>query len=393
MSLAPHYLALFFAVLAACGFGYLLLTLWSIHHWRGKQFLADPKFTPPVSILKPLKGVDPEMYESFRSHCLQDYPSSYEIIFGVNDLSDPAVAEVERLKSEFPQVDIRLMVCPASQGTNRKVTNLAQMAREARYDYIIINDSDIRVPGNYLRDVLSRFADPKVGMVTALYRGVPERTIWSRIESMIIADFAGGILSALVVDRGIKFALGSTLAISKRVLAEIGGLEPLSNFLADDYELGFRTFQAGYRVALAGIVVETFLPAYSFGQMYEHQLRWGRTMRDLRKSAYAGIAFTYGLPWAILAMLLAGFAPWSLGLLAIVAIARFVSTYAFCKWVVLDEHSRRNLWLVPLRDFIGVGVFVASFLGNTVTWRGEEFRLKDGVLYPCSREAGRGSTV
>src|SRR6185369_9821046 len=173
------------------------------------------------------KGADPEMYASFRSHCVQDYPAAYEIIFGVNDLNDPAVAEVERIRREFPDRDIRLVVCPATGGTNRKVTNLVQMVRETKHEHIIINDSDIRVPRNYLRNVLSFFADARVGMVTALYRGVPDRTIWSRLEAMIISDFAAGILSAMVVDRGIHFALGSTLAINKRVLAEIGGLEPL----------------------------------------------------------------------------------------------------------------------------------------------------------------------
>ena len=389
MILVLHYLALLFAILAACGLGYLLLTLWGIHHWRRKEFIVDLNFTPAVSILKPLKGADPEMYESFRSHCLQDYPAEYEIVFGVNDLSDPAVDQVERLKREFPDRQIRLVVCPPMGGTNRKVTNLVQMLREARHEYVLINDSDIRVPADYLREVSSYFADPKVGMVTALYRGVPGKTIWSRVESMIIADFAGGILSALVVDRGIKFALGSTLAISKKMLSEIGGLEPLSNFLADDYELGYRTFRAGYRVALAGTVVETFLPAYSFRQMYEHQLRWGRTMRDLRKSAYAGIVFTYGLPWAMLAVIFAMFASWSLVLLGLVLVARLVSTYSYARWVVLDDHCRRNLWLVPLSDAIGVIVFVASFFGNTVTWRGEVFRLKDGVLYAKTGDVPR----
>lgn len=381
MTLALHYLALFFAVLAGCGFGYLLLTFWSIRHFHHARTSGEPDFTPPVSILKPLKGTDPEMYESFRSHCLQDYPADYEIIFGVNDLSDPAVIEVERLRRDFPNRNVRLVTCPALGGTNRKVSNLAQMLREARYEHIIINDSDIRVPSNYLRNVLSHFADEKVGMVTALYRGVPGNSLWSRLEGMIIADFAAGVLSAQVVDRGVRFALGSTLAITRKVLAEIGGLEPLFNFLADDYELGFRTSRAGYRVVIADVVVETFLPAYTFRQMFEHQLRWGRTMRDLRKSGYAGMLFTYGLPWALLAAIFAGGATWSLILLAIVAAARFFSTYAFCKWVVEDCHCRRNLLQVPLRDAIGVGVFFASFLGNTVRWRGEEFRLKDGVLH------------
>jgi ceramide glucosyltransferase len=376
-----HYAALFFAILAGCGLGYLLLTLWSIRHFRRTHPTGDPTYTPPVSILKPLKGADPEMYKSFRSHCVQDYPAEYEIIFGVNDLADPAVAEVERIRKEFPGRNIRLVVCPATGGTNRKVTNLVQMVREARYEHIIINDSDIRVPKNYLRNVLSFFSDAKVGMVTALYRGVPDRTRWSRLEAMIISDFAAGILSAMVVDRGIHFALGSTLAIKKSVLDEIGGLEPLSSYLADDYELGLRTTRAGYRVMLADIVVETFLPDYDFHQMYEHQLRWGRTMRDLRKAGYAGIIFTYGLPWAIVAAILAGGAAWSLVLLAIVTATRFTSTYAFSRWVVQDDHSRRNLWLVPLRDAVGVLIFFASFAGNTITWRGEVFHLKDGVLY------------
>jgi ceramide glucosyltransferase len=381
MTLVLHYMAIFFAILAGCGLGYLLLTLWSIHHFRRTHPTGDPNFTPPVSILKPLKGSDPEMYESFRSHCVQEYPAEYEIIFGVNDLSDPAVEEVERIRRNFPERNIRLVVCPSTGGTNRKVTNLVQLVREARHEHIIINDSDIRVPTNYLRNVLSFFAGKKVGMVTALYRGVPEKTVWSRLEAMIISDFAAGILSALVVDRGIHFALGSTLAIRKDVLAEIGGLEPLSSYLADDYELGLRTTRAGYRVMLADIVVETFLPDYNFHQMYEHQLRWGRTMRDLRKSGYAGIIFTYGLPWAIVAAILAKGSPWSLVLLVIVACARFTSSYAFSRWVVQDEHSRRNLWLVPLRDAVGVLIFFASFAGNTVTWRGEVFHLKDGVLY------------
>ena len=164
------------------------------------------------------------------------------------------------------------------------------MLREARYEYVIINDSDIRVPANYLRNVLSFFANKKVGMVTALYRGVPDKTVWSRLEAMIISDFAAGILSALVVDRGIHFALGSTLAIRKDVLAEIGGLEPLSSYLADDYELGLRTTRAGYRVMFADIVVETFLPDYNFHQMYEHQLRWrAGTQRTRHLQSAAGV--------------------------------------------------------------------------------------------------------
>lgn len=377
---ALHIAAAVFGVLAIGGFVFQILSIYSAVRFLHRP--SSPKSSaPPVSILKPLKGFDPGMYECFRSHCLQDYPAEYEIIFGVNDASDPAVVAVERLRRECPERQISLLVCSEILGTNRKVSNLVQMAAHAKYDILIVNDSDIQVPPDYLRRVTSPFADPQVGMVTALYRGVPERTFASNLEGLAIAtDFAGGVLSALVVDGGLHFALGSTLAISRKALDKIGGFQPLADYLADDYELGVRTAAAGLRVELADVVVETHLHSYSFREMLQHQLRWARTIRDKRKAGYLGMVFTFGLVWAVVTAILSGGAWWGLITIVAVALARFVNAYVLAGPVLHDRHSLRNLWLVPVRDAIGVVVWLASFFGNTVVWRGERFRLSDGKL-------------
>lgn len=377
-----HIVAIVFAVLAVCGLGYIALSLVSARNFLQTRSGTVSGFTPPISILKPLKGMDPDMYESFRSHCLQDYPAPYEIIFGVNETTDEAVVAVERLRREFPHRDIQMIVCPEGNGTNRKVSNLAQLLPHAKYEFILINDSDIRVPANYLRRVSAEFSDENVGMVTALYRGVPHRTLWSTLEALTIStDFAGGVLSAMTVEGGLHFALGSTLAIRKGALQKIGGFEPLLNYLADDYELGHRTSRAGYRVVLSDIVVETFLQPYSFAEMFKHQLRWSRTVRDRRKADYVGLVFTFGLPWAIMAAILAPGAWWSVAILIAVLLGRFASGYVLSHSVLHDERSLRKLWLVPLRDVVGVLIWISSFFGNRIVWRGEEFRLKEGKLY------------
>jgi ceramide glucosyltransferase len=381
-----------FALLAICGLGYLLLSLWSEWRFLGRRRAArlhplgehsrhfEAEFTPPVSILKPLRGGDRQMYESFRSHCLQDYPQ-YEIIFGVNHEGDEAVAHVKRLQREFPDHDIRLVVCPEPLGANRKVSNLSQMMREAKYAHILINDSDIRVEPGYLRQIVAPMQDSQVGLVTALYRAEAGRSFASRIEAVTIAtDFAGGVLCAMELEGGLHFGLGSTLAFPIAAAEAIGGLAMLMDYLADDHELGRMISQAGYKVVLSDEVVETFLPEYSFRAMFEHQLRWSRTVRDLRKFGYLGVLLTFGLPWAIAATLCAAFAPWSLVLLSAVAAARLASGYVLCGPILNDRRTLRDLWLIPARDLLGVAIWFASFGGNLIVWRGERFHLKDGKL-------------
>ena len=373
---------------AIASMAYYGLCLWSaVDFLRQRKAAGEgarPTWFLPVSILKPLKGTDPEMYESLRGHCLQDYPE-YEIIFGVNDPADPSRHLVERLKSEFPQLSIRWMVCAKNLGANIKVSNLTQMLVEAKYDRVLVNDSDIRVPLDYLRRVMAPLADPQVGLVTCLYRGVPGGTLGSRLESIgISTDFSAGVLAARTLEGGIHFGLGSTLAFRRSDLAAIGGFEALVDYLADDYEIGRRMAKRGLRVRLSDVVVETYLPAYTLRQFVDHQLRWGRTVRDSRRWGYLGLVLTFGVPWALLSGLLS--LSLSRGILAawaplVAVIGLRVAVALLVGWsVVRDRQLLALLPLLPLRDVAALLVWIASLAGHTVVWRGDSFRLKNGKL-------------
>ena len=372
---------------AVAGIGYYLVCLWSaIAYTQGCKIPAVRREesgeheNPPVSILKPLKGEDPEIYESFRSHCLQDYPQ-YEIIFGVSDANDPAVRVVERVRQEFPQRAIQLQVCSEILGANTKVSNLEQMARAARYEHLIVSDSDIRVEPDYLRKVMAPLSDPKVGMVTCPYRGIAAPTMGSKLESLgISTDFCAGVLVARLIEGGVRFALGSTMAFRRRELAAIGGFESFVNYLADDYELGKRVAALGLEVHLSEVVVETFLPAYNLRQFFEHQLRWARGVRDSRRAGYMGLLFTFGWQWALLAILASRGASWAWELTAVAIFLRFVVAWMVGVGVLKDRQVLRLLPLVLLRDLAGVLVWLASFASNTVSWRGDRFHLKNGKL-------------
>jgi ceramide glucosyltransferase len=379
-------------LLTLAGVAYLVLALWGarsfVHSWRRRKF--DIGFAPDVTILKPVKGVDPHMYAGLVSHCRQQYAGSFEIIFGVSSLDDPAVGEIERIRAEFPACAIRLVECRERLGTSGKVSNLVQMLREARYDHVIINDSDIFVSPHYLTRVMECFSDPHVGMVTAPYVGRtaearPAMTVWSRLEALgISTDFIPGVLAARWLERGIRFGLGSTLAMSKFALTKAGGLEPLVEYLADDYEMGERIAKAGYRVELCGEVVETTVPAYGFRGFRDHQLRWARSTRDSRKLGYLGLGITYALPWAMMTCVASGFALWSFSLLSVVALARVAVALSVGVGILRDGQVLRDLWLLPLRDFFGLWFWAWSFAGDTVVWRGELFRLRDGRISPVA---------
>jgi ceramide glucosyltransferase len=374
------------ALLAVAGLFYMLLALWGargfVHSLRRAG--AGDEFTPNVSILKPVKGVDARMYAGFCSHCEQRYAGRYEILFGVSSMEDPAVAEIERLRLEYPAAEIRIVECRERLGSSGKVSNLVQMLREARYEYVVINDSDIRVSPRYLENVMRLFRDERVGLVTAPYIGVTASrggTVWAKLEALgISTEFFPGVLTARRLEGGIRFGLGSTLATTKAVLEKIGGLEPLADYLADDYELGHRISLAGYRVELCGETVETTVPAYSFRGFWEHQTRWARSMRDSRKWGYLGLGVTYCLPWAMLAVVASGFEVWSFALASIVLLARVAVALTVGVGLLRDGQVLRDLWLLPVRDCFGLLVWIWSFGGETVVWRGEVFRLKDGRI-------------
>jgi ceramide glucosyltransferase len=364
------------------GIAYYALCLWSVVRFLQARKAADKsvRAAQAVSILKPLRGTDPEMYESFRSHCLQDYPE-YEIIFGVSDANDPAIQLVQQLKAEFPQCPIRLMVCPERLGSNTKVSNLAQMARQARHEYIIVNDSDIRVEPDYLRRVLAPLTDPAIGLVTCLYRGIANATLGSRLESLGIGtDFAAGVLVAQTVENGIRFGLGSTLAFRRRDLQAVGGFETLVDYLADDYQIGSRIAALGLNVKLSDVVVDTFLPKYTLRGFFDHQLRWARTVRDSRFWGYVGLGLTFGLPWALLALIFSRGAAWAWALLACTAVMRFAVAVVFGKYVLKDGQAMRSLALIPVRDLVALLIWIFSFAGHRIVWRGDHFSLENGKL-------------
>ena len=422
-------------ILTFAGIFYYIAVLWSgrsfVRRRTANHSVATMDFAPPVSILKPVKGLDPGMYEAFASHCRQEYTGEYELLFGVSSLDDPAVKAIEQLMAEFPDRSIRLVECPEKLGPNGKMGNVVQLAREARFDYLIVNDSDIRVGPCYLARVMGEFGrqgsgirdqgsedssplkppaglngpplltqgsgprdqgsgkSQQVGLVTAPYRGQAHGTLGSKLEALgISTDFFPGVLVALKLDGEIRFGLGSTLAVSRVALDAIGGFAPLVDSLADDYELGHRIAQAGFAVALSREVVDTSVPAYDLSGYLAHQLRWARGIRDSRKAGYLGLIFTFGLPWAILNAVASGFALESLALLSMACLARVTVALAVGVGLLGDRQVLRDLWLLPVRDLAALGVWVWSFAGNTVTWRGQRFTLENGNLKPVSGGTG-----
>jgi ceramide glucosyltransferase len=382
----------FAALLTVAGMIYMMLALWGSRDFvlSLRRTRRTTNYAPPVTLLKPLKGVDPRMYAGLASHCRQNYANSFELVFGVHRLDDPAVAEVARLQAEFPAVAIKLVECTLRLGTSGKVSNLVQMLPHASYEHVVINDSDIFVSEHYLTGVMRCFhaatGEKPVGMVTAPYLGRTgaggrEKTVWARLEALgISTDFMPGVLTARKLEGGIHFGMGSTLAMTRTALDAAGGLEPLVEYLADDYEMGKRIAHAGFRVELCGETVETTIPGYGIAGFWDHQMRWARSTRDSRKMGYVGLGLTYCVPWALLTVIASGADLWSFSLLVMASLARVAVALTVGVGLLRDEQVLRDLWLLPVRDVFGLLVWMWSFAGDTVIWRGEEFRLRDGRI-------------
>jgi len=379
------------AVLAVAGMAYFLFAIIAARMFLSSRRAPLASFAPGVTILKSLKGLDPGMLDAFRSHCHQNYLGEFELLFGVSSPDDPAVPAVQQLQSEFPDRAIRLIECPARLGSNGKVSTLAQLAQQARYEFLLVNDSDITVSPHYLERVMAHFAPaepqayhqpPKpVGLVTALYRGRAHGTLGSHLESLGIAtDFMPSVLVARMLESGLRYGLGSTLAISREALQKIGGFEALVDHLADDYELGERIYKAGYRVALSSDVVETSVPAYNWTGFSDHQLRWLRTVRDARPGGYAGLLFTQGFTLALVNVIASGLSPISFWILALSFFLRLSLAMTVGAEVLGDHQVLPSLWLLPMRDLVATGLWIAGFAGNTIIWRGERFTVKRGKL-------------
>jgi ceramide glucosyltransferase len=342
---------------------------------------------PPVSILKPLHGLDRGAYENFASFCRQKYPA-FEILFAVRNENDPAVPVVRRLIRDFPRIPIRLLVDQDRKGTNDKVGKLCLMAQEASYPLLVITDSDVRVAPDYLRNVAEMFRDSRVGAVTALYRAIEAPSFGAEMDTMGSLSFSGSALVARELE-GLKFTLGSTTAITRERLAEIGGFAPLLDMHSDDYELGRRIAQKGYRVELVPEPVDMEFPSESLHDYLRHELRWLIGLRHVRPGGHFGLLMTQGIAWTVAAAILASSWTASAAWVSAYLIIRLLSGYVIGVWGLRDPVVRRKLWLLPLHDLFWFFLWLVSFSVNRIEWRGLVFTLEKGRMIPVeSRPQG-----
>ncbi|MGC8668580.1 MAG: bacteriohopanetetrol glucosamine biosynthesis glycosyltransferase HpnI [Chthonomonadales bacterium] len=365
------------AVGAACV--YWTLCLVAAVRWRlrgRRQSPAESSFTPPVSVLKPVCGLDPDQYASFETFCRQDYPE-YEILFGSLDTEDAGLAAARVLAKEHPERQIHIVAGGRKLGRNYKVSTLHMLAQSARHDLLVLCDSDMRVGPEYLRKVVQPFSSPDVGLVTCPYRGCMPRNLAARLEALGIgADFMPSVFLTEWL-WGTRFAFGSTIVVRKDALEAMGGFEALADELADDYRLGMGVRAAGYRILLSEYVVDDVLGAESFAAMWARRLRWARTARVLQPVGWAGSFITHGTPLAIAFAAATGFSTAGWAALGLCLIVRMVTATGTAR-LLGDANLPRLLPLLPISDLVNFLLWVLSFAGNTVEWRGHTFRLGAG---------------
>jgi ceramide glucosyltransferase len=332
---------------------------------------------PPVTLLKPVHGMEPRLEESLESFFQVDYPQ-FEIIFGARQGDDEALKVVETLRQRYPQAMVKVVHSGEPPWPNAKVYSLEKMVAAAAHDYFIISDSDVRVERSYIREVVRPLLDPKNGMVTCAYRGVSTGGLWSRLEALgMSVEFASGVVTADMLE-GMRFALGPTMAIRRDVLERVGGMAALADYCADDYVLGSLTHQAGYRVELSHHVIDHIVLGRSAGESLSHQVRWMKSTRYSRPKGHVGTGLTFATPYGLLGLaggMLLGNPALGAGLLAWALLNRWIQALAVGWGVVRDPAVLRWFWLYPVRDLLGFLVWCASFTGSEIQWRGERYRL------------------
>jgi ceramide glucosyltransferase len=375
-------------VLAAGPFVFYLLCLYCIVGYfreARKKTVPSKSYTPPASILKPVRGADREAYENFASFCRLDYPQ-YELIFAAADREDPAVAIIERLQRNFPRVAIRLVAPVAQIGENRKVSNLCAAAREAKHEFLVMSDSDVRVEPKYLHEVVAPFADPAVGGVTSFYRCLGGGSFAANLDTLSMSvESVPDALVARKLEGNVQFAFGWTMATTKKILREIGGWEAMANHHSDDFELGNRIAKQGYRVELMREPVWMMVPKQSLQQFVRREMRWAIGLRNVRPSGYFGKLFTLGVLWTLAAVIVALSAGWlgiAIAYLAAYLVLRIGVAWSAGIWGLRDTALADKLWLVPIRDAVSAAVWIAGWFTNRIRWRGLEYRVKDKLLLP-----------
>jgi ceramide glucosyltransferase len=366
-------------LLALASFAYYVVAVIAALRFFRRPDAATSNFTPPLSILKPVYGLDRETYQNYASFCVQNYPD-YEILFCVSDDRDPAIPVIAELARNFPERKIKLIVGSEPLGVSDKVNKLCRMVREATHEIVAVSDSDVRVEPQYLRAIAAPFRHPTIGAVTCLYRGLTDDSLAANLEAIgNSTDFTAGVLVAWMLG-DVNFTLGATMATTKTRLAEIGGFESLVNHFSDDYELGNRIAARGHRVELSTFPVSIVYPHQTLGDAFRHQLRWNLSIRYSRPAGHLGLIFTQGLPLALLAALFArsaaGAVTWVLGYLVLRGFSAWVIGVAGMR----DTLSRQKIELLPLRDAFAFVVWVASFFPQRIHWRGQEFYVRDKRL-------------
>lgn len=359
---------------------YVLASLAAAKLFRSRRVTA-PDFSPPISIFKPIRGLDRETYENYASFCSQDYPE-FEILFCVSDECDPAIPIIERIIADFPRRSIRLLIGSEPIGVSDKVNKLCRMTRESQYDLLLVSDSDVRVRPGFLRAVAAPFADPKVGGVTCLYRGLTDGSLASDLEALgNSADFAPGVLAAWLLNgQKLDFMLGAVMVSTKQQLASIGGFESFADYFCDDYELGNRLASKGFRVELSSMPACIVYPQQTLAEAIRHQLRWNLSVRFSRPLSYVGLLFAQGLFWTVLGVFLAPFAWMKWAYVVAYALLRTDAALSVGARGMGDSLLRRKPWLLPLRDAFAFVVWLASFFPRRIHWRDREFIVRQKKL-------------
>jgi ceramide glucosyltransferase len=383
-----HAIRLGLLVLSLAPLAYYLIAIIAAGKFFRNRLAVPSEFAPPISILKPIRGLDREAYENFASICRQDYPE-FEILFCATDREDTAVPVIEQIIRDFPQRPIRLLIGSEPLGVSDKVNKLSRMVREAAHEIILVSDSDVRLYPGFLRAIVAPFRNPRAGGVTCLYRGVTDGSFAANLEALgNSTDFAAGVLVAWLFG-GVKFMLGAVMATTKGCLAEIGGFESMADHFSDDYELGSRISARGYRIELSPFPVSVVYPRQTLRDAFRQQVRWNLSIRYSRPWGHLGLIFTQGLAWFVVAMCLLN--SW-------LAMAAYGAAYALLHTDVAlsigaremgDQLVRQKQWMLPFRDAFAFFAWVASFFPQRIHWRGQEFHVREKRLVPVRSNNSR----
>ncbi|MGO9437078.1 MAG: glycosyltransferase [Terracidiphilus sp.] len=371
--------------ISAIPFVYYCIAIFSSRRFFRLARPGSSNFLPPISNLKPVRGLDPEAYGNFASFCRQDYPN-YEILFCV-DAGDPALPVIQKLKSDFPQTQIRIVIGSGRSGTNDKVSRLARLVEEASCEYLVISDSDVRVEPDYLRRLVAPLQDSHVGAVTCFYVPSSETTWVQRLQDVgMLSDFYPGILTAWQLD-GIKFALGPTICTTRGYLQEFGGYPVLENQPADDLQVGRLIAERGHEVVLLNYSVLTVPDYHSLRELFLKRLRWITVMRQMRPWGHAGLVFTLGLPWCLLAVAVQPTAAVAAAYLGAYFIFRSILTLLIGSAGLKQRGVWGKLFLLPAWDAIATLIWLTSFTRKSIRWRGQDYRIVNGNLVPVQPAA------